>query len=62
MSNKYVQDATVLGLQHALDEARAEVREATDAGCSDDLVLALMDAEDSIVSKLLAMGCHLRDC
>lgn len=62
MANKYMQDSAVLRLQGALAAAKAETRAAVDAGCSDELICELMDAEDAIVSQLLRKGCHLRDC
>jgi len=60
--NKFTRDASVLNLQHALADAKAETRRATDSGCSEELICELMDAEDAIVAQLLRMGCHRRDC
>jgi hypothetical protein len=62
MTNKFMHDSGVLGLQHALASAKAETRTAVDSGCSDELICELMDAEDAIISQLLSKGCHLRDC
>lgn len=60
--NTFTNDSNVLFLQHALEDARSDRREAEDIGCSDALILELMDKEDAIVSKLLSLGWHLRDC
>ena len=59
--DKYTNDSNILSLQHKLSEARANRREAENTGCSDELILSLMDEEDVIVSQLLKLGCHLRD-
>lgn len=60
--DKFTRDASVLSLQHALAAAKANTREAVDTGCSDALICELMDVEDAIAAKLVAMGCHPRDC
>lgn len=60
--NKFTNDSSVLSLQHKLAAARANTREAENTGCSDELLCELMDAEDVIISQLLKMGCHRRDC
>lgn len=62
MANKFQNDSTAMGLQHALAAAKADTRAAEASGCSDQLICELMDAEDAIVAQLLRMGCHLRDC
>ena len=59
--DKYINDSKILFLQHKLSEARANRREAENTGCSDELILSLMDEEDNIVSQLLKLGCHIRD-
>lgn len=60
--NKFTSDSNILSLQHKLEEARLNTREAEDTGCSDKLICELMDAEDEIISQLLKLGCHRRDC
>lgn len=60
--NKLSSDSNILSLQHKLEAARYNTREAENTGCSEDLIIELMDAEDAIISQLLKMGCHLRDC
>lgn len=60
--NKFTKDASILSLQHALEAARANTREAEKTECSDDLICELMDAEDALIAKLLSMGCHRKDC
>lgn len=60
--NKFTNDSNVLSLQHALEAARTNTREAENTGCSDELICELMDAEDAIIAQLLRMGCHRRDC
>ena len=60
--SKFTNDASILSLQHALEEARANTRDAEKTECSDEMICELMDAEDAIIAKLLSMGCHRRDC
>lgn len=60
--NNFTNDSSILSMQHSLAAARANTREADRAGCSDQLICNLMDAEDAIIAQLLKMGCHRRDC
>ena len=60
--NKFSNDSNILSLQHKLEAARTNTREAENTGCSDELIIDLMDAEDAIISQLLKMGCQRRDC
>lgn len=60
--NKFTNDCNVLKLQHELAIAREFTRQAEDEGASDDVIIQYMDAEDAIISQLLSLGCHLRDC
>lgn len=60
--NKFTNDSTILSLQHKLGEARTNTRAAEKMGCSDNLICELMDEEDEIISQLLKLGCHRRDC
>ena len=60
--NKFTKDSSILSLQHKLEEARANTRDAEKMGCSDSLICELMDEEDEIISQLLKLGCHRRDC
>lgn len=60
--NKFTNDSTILSLQHKLEDARANTRDAEKMGCSDNLICGLMDEEDKIISQLLKLGCHRRDC
>lgn len=60
--NKFSDDSLVLSLQHKLADARSNTREAENTGCSDELICKLMDEEDEIISQLLKLGCHRRDC
>ncbi|MNQ45919.1 hypothetical protein D3C85_597170 [compost metagenome] len=60
--NKFTNDSNILALQHNLAAARANTREAESTGCSDQVICELMDAEDAIITQLLKMGCHRRDC
>ena len=60
--SKFTTDSSILALQHALQEAKENTRQAEKSGCSDQMICALMDQEDLIVAKLLSKGCHLRDC
>lgn len=60
--NKFSNDSNILSLQHKLAAARANTREAEKLECSDTLICELMDTEDEIISQLLKLGCHRRDC
>lgn len=60
--NKFTNDSNILSLQHKLGEARVNTREAEKLECSDELICELMDKEDEIISQLLKLGCHRRDC
>lgn len=60
--NKFTNDSNILSLQHKLADARANTREAEKLECSDDLICKLMDKEVEIISQLLKLGCHRRDC
>lgn len=60
--NKFTNDSNILSLQHKLGDARANTREAENTDCSQELICELMDAEDEIISQLLKLGCHRRDC
>lgn len=59
---KFTNDSLILSLQHKLEEARYNTRDSENMGCSDDLICELMDEEDEIISQLLKLGCHRRDC
>lgn len=60
--NKFTNDSLILSLQHKLTDARYNTREAENTGCSDQLICELMGAEDEIISQLLKLRCHRRDC
>lgn len=60
--NKFTNDSLILSLQHKLEEARDNTRDAEKMNCSDNLICELMDEEDEIISQLLKLGCHRRDC
>ena len=60
--NNFTNDSNILSLQHKLADARANTREAYITGCSEDLICELMDVEDEIISQLLKLGRHRRDC
>ncbi len=60
--NNYQNDSQILSLQYKLEAARKDRQEAENTGCSDNLICELMDVEDAIISQLLKLGCHRRDC
>lgn len=41
--NKFTNDSTILSLQHKLEDARANTRDAEKMGCSDNLICKLID-------------------
>lgn len=60
--SKFTDDSKILSLQHKLQEARSNTRQAEDENYSEELICYYMDKEDEIISQLLKLGCHRRDC
>ncbi len=62
MANKFQNDSAILKLQNKREELGRSYQEAAQTGCSDELLMAIMDEQDAVSAQLARLGCHPRAC